>query len=70
MGRVVAVGVGEKKWREGDRIGGAWHGGHDNACKSCQRGLFQMCANEVVNGFTRNGGCMFAEFPSPMKHTD
>ena len=27
IGNVVAVGEGEKKWKNGDRVGGAWHGG-------------------------------------------
>ncbi|KXG50995.1 Polyketide synthase, enoylreductase [Penicillium griseofulvum] len=31
IGRVVAVGEGETLWKEGDRVGGAWHGGHDDA---------------------------------------
>jgi D-arabinose 1-dehydrogenase-like Zn-dependent alcohol dehydrogenase len=25
-------------------------------CKSCNRGLFQMCKNEAINGVTRDGG--------------
>jgi Alcohol dehydrogenase GroES-like domain len=29
IGNVVAVGDGEKAWKIGDRVGGAWHGGHD-----------------------------------------
>ncbi|KAL8838905.1 MAG: hypothetical protein Q9170_001942 [Blastenia crenularia] len=29
VGNVVAVASGEKKWKVGDRVGGAWHGGHD-----------------------------------------
>jgi len=30
IGHVVAVGDGEKgPWTVGDRVGGAWHGGHD-----------------------------------------
>lgn len=57
IGKVVAVGPGEKKWKVGDRVGGPWHGGHDGTCKSCNRGLFQMCQNEAINGVTRNGGC-------------
>lgn len=57
IGTVVAVGEGEKKWKEGDRVGGAWHGGHDGLCKSCNKGLFQMCENEAINGVTMNGGC-------------
>jgi hypothetical protein len=59
IGTVVAIGDGEKKWKVGDRVGGPWHGAHDGTCKSCNRGLFQMCDNELVNGVTRNGGCMY-----------
>lgn len=29
IGRVAAVSEGETVWKLGDRIGGAWHGGHD-----------------------------------------
>ncbi|KAL8979613.1 MAG: hypothetical protein Q9205_005100 [Flavoplaca limonia] len=31
IGTVVATGAGEKKWKVGDRVGGPWHGGHDDA---------------------------------------
>ncbi|KAL8659835.1 MAG: hypothetical protein Q9202_006934 [Teloschistes flavicans] len=60
IGEVVAVGPGEKKWKVGDRVGGPWHGGHDGVCKACNRGLFQMCENETVNGVFRDGG--YAEY--------
>lgn len=30
IGRIVAVGPGESRWKVGDRAGGAWHGGQDN----------------------------------------
>jgi len=56
IGRVVAVPAGEKRWKIGDRLGGAWHGGHDGTCKACNRGMFQMCDNESINGVTREGG--------------
>ena len=29
IGYVAAVGEGVSDWKAGDRIGGAWHGGHD-----------------------------------------
>ena len=38
-------------------MGGGWHGAHDGACKACNKGLFQMCENELVNGVSRDGGC-------------
>ncbi|KAI4169542.1 MAG: hypothetical protein LQ343_005622 [Gyalolechia ehrenbergii] len=60
VGDVVAVASGEKKWKVGDRVGGAWHGGHDGVCKACNRGLFQMCKNATVNGVFRDGG--YAEY--------
>ncbi|KAL9606099.1 MAG: hypothetical protein Q9179_000725 [Wetmoreana sp. 5 TL-2023] len=58
IGEVVAVGSGEKKWKVGDRVGGAWHGGHDgNASTRCKR---RMCDNATVNGVYRDGG--YAEY--------
>jgi D-arabinose 1-dehydrogenase-like Zn-dependent alcohol dehydrogenase len=57
---VVAVPDSEKTWKEGDRVGGPWHGGHDGTCKACKRGLFQMCKNETINGVMRDGG--YAEY--------
>lgn len=62
IGDVVAVGEGETKWKVGDRVGGGWHGGHDSVCKQCQRGEFQTCQKQEVNGVSRNGG--FAEYVS------
>ncbi|KAH7183631.1 chaperonin 10-like protein [Fusarium flagelliforme] len=56
VGDVVAVGEGVTRWNIGDRVGGAWHGGHDGTCTSCQRGNFQTCDNQVVNGVTVDGG--------------
>ncbi|KAI9770395.1 MAG: hypothetical protein M1840_003281 [Geoglossum simile] len=60
IGTVVAVGPNETLWKVGDRVGAPWHGGHDGTCKSCRRGLFQMCDNKTVNGVNRNGG--YAEY--------
>ncbi|KAH7092128.1 alcohol dehydrogenase [Paraphoma chrysanthemicola] len=60
IGTVVAIGEGEKKWAIGDKVGGPWHGGHDGTCKSCNRGLFQVCNNEAINGVSRDGG--YAEY--------
>lgn len=56
VGNVVAIPPSEKRWKVGDRVGGAWHGGHDGTCRSCGRGNFQMCENELVNGVSRDGG--------------
>ncbi|KAI9678711.1 MAG: hypothetical protein M1817_005768 [Caeruleum heppii] len=56
IGNVVAVPPSEKTWKVGDRVGGAWHGGHDGTCLQCKRGSFQMCQQAEVNGLSRNGG--------------
>jgi threonine dehydrogenase-like Zn-dependent dehydrogenase len=32
IGNVAAVPESEKLWKEGDRVGGPWHGGHDGEC--------------------------------------
>lgn len=60
IGDVVAVGAGVTRISIGDRVGGAWHGGHDSACRSCARAQFQICENKEINGVTRDGG--YAEY--------
>ncbi|KAM5487807.1 hypothetical protein McanCB56680_000737 [Microsporum canis] len=60
IGHVAAVGEGVTQWKVGDRIGGAWHGGHDGTCKPCKKGYFQMCDNALVNGVNKGGG--YAEY--------
>ncbi|KAF5659032.1 alcohol dehydrogenase I [Fusarium heterosporum] len=60
IGDVAEVGEDVSNFQNGDRVGGAWHGGHDRACRQCQRALFQMCDNKAINGVTKDGG--FAEY--------
>ncbi len=60
VGDVVAVGDGVKTLSTGQRVGGPWHGGHDGTCRQCNRGQFQMCENEQINGYSRDGG--YAEY--------
>ncbi|OOF93069.1 hypothetical protein ASPCADRAFT_173766 [Aspergillus carbonarius ITEM 5010] len=60
IGDIVALGEGVQGYSLGQRIGGAWLGGHDNVCRSCRRGLFQACRNTVYNGASRDGG--YAEY--------
>jgi D-arabinose 1-dehydrogenase-like Zn-dependent alcohol dehydrogenase len=59
IGRVAALGEGVNGWKNGDRIGGSWHGGHDGTCDTCKQGLPQFCQPFVVNGVTKDGGCKY-----------
>ncbi|KAL6790986.1 GroES-like protein [Trichoderma sp. SZMC 28012] len=60
VGDIVEVGPGVTTFQEGQRVGGAWHGGHDGICRQCQRSIFQLCDNAAINGVTQDGG--FAEY--------
>ncbi|GAB1321070.1 hypothetical protein MFIFM68171_11280 [Madurella fahalii] len=60
IGRVAAVGNSVTAWKVGDRIGSGWHGGHDGTCRTCRRGIYHMCDNQVINGVTKPGG--YAEY--------
>lgn len=56
VGDVVELGEGVTKIKNGDRVGGPWHGGHDQSCRSCQRGQYQCCDNAAINGVSQDGG--------------
>lgn len=60
VGDVVQLGEGVDNFVIGQRVGGPWHGGQDDTCRSCRRGLMNMCDNTEVNGVSRDGG--FAEY--------
>ncbi|KAI1374225.1 alcohol dehydrogenase [Hypoxylon crocopeplum] len=60
VGDVVAVGGNVTRFKGGERVGGPWHGGHDNTCRQCARSQFQICDNAQVNGVTMDGG--YAEY--------
>jgi D-arabinose 1-dehydrogenase-like Zn-dependent alcohol dehydrogenase len=59
-GRVDAVGADAEMWKEGQRVGIGWYGGHCGACDSCRRGDFMNCAYAKVTGVTFDGG--YAEY--------
>src|SRR3989442_3608927 len=44
VGVIDEAGVGVTEWKNGDRVGVGWHGGHDFLCSSCRRGDFGSCA--------------------------
>ena len=55
-GVIDAVGERVTEWKQGDRVGTGWHGGHCFVCEQCRRGNFVNCANEGITGVTRDGG--------------
>ena len=59
-GLVDALGTGVTDWREGQRVGVGWHGGHDGTCPECRRGDFRLCRNEKNPGLSYDGG--YAEY--------
>jgi D-arabinose 1-dehydrogenase-like Zn-dependent alcohol dehydrogenase len=60
-GIVEAIGAGVAGWKEGQRVGVGWHGGHCGYCDSCRRGDFVTCQiAPQVPGITYDGG--YAEY--------
>ncbi|HEX4267723.1 MAG TPA: alcohol dehydrogenase [Steroidobacteraceae bacterium] len=55
-GLIDALGAGVATWREGQRVGVGWHGGHDNTCPQCRRGDFINCENQKIAGISYDGG--------------
>ena len=55
-GVVDLLGTGVTEWREGQRVGVGWHGGHDGTCLECRRGDFRLCRNEKNPGLSYDGG--------------
>ncbi|MGH8298761.1 MAG: alcohol dehydrogenase [Steroidobacteraceae bacterium] len=55
-GVIDALGAGVFAWKEGQRVGVGWHGGHDNTCPQCRRGDFINCRNQKISGISYDGG--------------
>ncbi len=55
-GVVAGVGAGVRGWREGERVGVGWHGGHCFVCDACRRGDFIVCREGKVCGISYDGG--------------
>ena len=53
VGEVAAVPASETKWKVGQRVGGAWHGGHCGSCARCKLGDPVTCAQQSINGACR-----------------
>jgi len=55
-GVIDAIGSGIASWKEGQRAGVGWHGGHDGTCRECRRGDFRNCRNVKISGISYDGG--------------
>ncbi|NUO50803.1 MAG: zinc-dependent alcohol dehydrogenase family protein [Polyangiaceae bacterium] len=56
VGRVIAVGEGVERWREGDRVGAAWLGGACGHCPRCTEERENLCPYAEFTGWDRDGG--------------
>ncbi len=56
VGRVVALGDGVERFREGDRVGVPWLGATCGRCQHCLAGRENLCDAPQFNGYTRDGG--------------
>lgn len=55
-GFIDELGSGVSAWKQGQRVGVGWHGGHDNTCRHCRRGDFRNCENFKIPGISYDGG--------------
>jgi D-arabinose 1-dehydrogenase-like Zn-dependent alcohol dehydrogenase len=55
-GVIDEVGAGVSEWKNGQRVGVGWHGGHDGTCRECRRGDFANCVNAKIAGISYDGG--------------
>jgi D-arabinose 1-dehydrogenase-like Zn-dependent alcohol dehydrogenase len=55
-GIIDALGAGVSGWKQGQRVGVGWHGGHDGTCLQCRRGDFGNCRNLKIAGISYDGG--------------
>lgn len=60
VGIIEKVGERVTQWKEGQRVGVGWHGGHCFECEPCRRGDFINCQNAKISGISYDGG--YAEF--------
>lgn len=61
IGVIDAVGAGVPQWKEGQRVGVGWHGGHCGYCDACRAGDFFGCTVALkITGVSFDGG--YAEY--------
>src|SRR6266581_3257749 len=56
IGKIEAIGPGVQGWKEGQRVGVGFMGGHCGHCESCRRGDFVNCQNQPISGVHSDGG--------------
>ena len=60
VGRVVELGEGVERIRQGQRLGVPWLGSTDGTCRYCLRGQENLCEHPEFTGYTLDGG--YAEY--------
>ncbi|MCW9711525.1 alcohol dehydrogenase [Aliifodinibius salicampi] len=60
IGTIEQQGDNVSNWKEGQRVGVGWHGGHCYQCEACRNGDFINCENGQVTGIHFDGG--YAEY--------
>jgi len=57
VGLVDGVGAGVSLWKQGQRVGVGWHGGHCGQCDACRAGNFFGCQVALqITGISFDGG--------------
>jgi alcohol dehydrogenase, propanol-preferring len=56
IGKIEAAGPGVQGWKEGQRVGVGFMGGHCGHCQRCRRGDFVNCQNQPISGTSTDGG--------------
>ena len=56
VGIIDELATGVSDWKQGQRVGVGWHGGHDGTCFQCRRGDFGNCLNMRIAGISYDGG--------------
>jgi alcohol dehydrogenase, propanol-preferring len=56
VGRVIAIGAGVERFREGERVGVPWLGATCGRCPHCLAERENLCDAPQFNGYTRDGG--------------
>jgi propanol-preferring alcohol dehydrogenase len=56
IGKIEAIASGVQGWKEGQRVGVGYMGGHCGYCENCRRGDFVNCQHQPISGTSTDGG--------------